>query len=62
MDWTATFTDFAVTVEPAHRRLLADPMTSGGLLAAVPAGRAEQAEGWVVGRLVAGPAGAIRVA
>jgi selenide,water dikinase len=41
--------------------LLADPMTSGGLLAAVPADRAATASGVVVGRLVAGRAGRITI-
>jgi hypothetical protein len=36
-------------------------MTSGGLLAAVPAGSESLARGVVVGRLVAGPAGSISV-
>ena len=36
-------------------------MTSGGLLAAVPADRAAEIDGWVVGRLEAGLAGTIRV-
>jgi hypothetical protein len=36
-------------------------MTSGGLLAAVPPAWAGEIDGWVVGRLVAGPAGSIRV-
>jgi hypothetical protein len=38
---------------------LADAMTSGGLLAAVP--RPQEMEGWVVGRLVEGEAGRIAV-
>jgi len=56
-EWAATFASFADAVPPARRRLLADPMTSGGLLAATPAAM----EGWTVGRVVAGPAGEIRV-
>jgi hypothetical protein len=36
-------------------------MTSGGLLAAVPAERAAEVDGWVVGRLTAGPADEISV-
>jgi selenide,water dikinase len=50
------FTTWGDVPEP-RRRLLTDPMTSGGLLAAVPG----TMEGWVVGRLVAGPPGAINV-
>jgi selenide,water dikinase len=50
-----TFTSFAGS--EAQRWLMCDAMTSGGLLAAVPGSM----PGWVVGRLVEGPAGAIRV-
>src|SRR3954466_10395945 len=46
-------------VEESLRRLACDAMTSGGLLAALPASAAM--EGWVVGRLVAGSAGSVRV-
>jgi selenide,water dikinase len=56
-DWAATFTTFDDAVPEDRRRLVADPMTSGGLLAAVPA----EMEGWVVGRVVDGPPGTIRV-
>jgi selenide, water dikinase len=52
------FTAFAAGVPAARRRLLADAMTSGGLLAAVPGGMAAGVE---VGRLVEGPAGTISV-
>jgi selenide,water dikinase len=48
-------------VEPARARLLCDAMTSGGLLAAVPAEAAREVGGWVVGRLVEGQAGRIVV-
>jgi selenide, water dikinase len=51
-----TFTEWAGVEEP-RRRLLTDAMTSGGLLAAVPA----EMPGWVVGRLVAGEPGTIVV-
>jgi len=44
-------------IPEARRRLLTDAMTSGGLLAAVPA----EMEGWAVGRLVAGEPGTIVV-
>ena len=56
-----TFTRWADDVPEARRRLATDAMTSGGLLAAVPAERAREIDGWVVGRLEAGPAGTIRV-
>jgi selenide,water dikinase len=49
-------------VPEERRRLACDAMTSGGLLAAVPPQRAGEIDGWVVGRLAAGPAGAISVA
>jgi selenide,water dikinase len=44
-----------------RRRLVCDAMTSGGLLAAVGPSRAGEIDGWVVGRLREGPAGAISV-
>ena len=56
-----TFAGFDDAVEPARRRLLVDPMTSGGLLVAVPAERADAAGGVAVGRLIGGPAGSISV-
>jgi selenide,water dikinase len=53
-----SFTSWGSVDEPL-RRLACDAMTSGGLLAAVPPGAAM--DGWVVGRLVDGEAGAISV-
>jgi selenide, water dikinase len=53
-----TFTSWGDVAEPL-RRLACDAMTSGGLLAALPASAAM--DGWVVGRLVSGAAGSIRV-
>jgi selenide,water dikinase len=53
------FTRWADRVSEPRRRLLADAMTSGGLLAAVPHPR--EMEGWVVGRLVEGEPGRIVV-
>ena len=53
-----TFTTFADGVRDARRWLVCDAMTSGGLLAAVPE---RMDEGWVVGRLVEGEPGTIRV-
>src|SRR4051794_2554312 len=52
-----SFASFDAGVGDPRRRLLTDAMTSGGLLAAVPA----PMEGWAVGRLVAGEPGTIRV-
>ncbi|HEY2160843.1 MAG TPA: selenide, water dikinase SelD [Solirubrobacteraceae bacterium] len=55
------FTTFAEGVPEARRWLVCDPMTSGGLLAALPRERAVRVPGAVIGRLVEGPAGAIEV-
>jgi selenide,water dikinase len=55
------FTTFAPAVAEARRWLVCDAMTSGGLLAALPAERACDVPGALVGRLVAGPAGTIAV-
>jgi selenide,water dikinase len=56
------YTTWADGVEEPRRRLACDAMTSGGLLAAVAPERAGGLDGWVVGRLVDGEAGALRVA
>jgi selenide,water dikinase len=56
-----TFTSFAAEVQEPRRRLCCDAMTSGGLLAAVAPERAGEIDGWVVGRLVPGEPGTIRV-
>ena len=53
------FATWAGEVPPERRALLTDAMTSGGLLAAVPAGAAMA--GTRIGRLVAGEAGRIAV-
>jgi selenide,water dikinase len=53
------FTAWSDGVSETRRRLLADAMTSGGLLAAVP--DAAEMGGWAIGRLVAGEAGRIQV-
>jgi len=55
------FTSFESTVEHARRRLICDPMTSGGLLIALPAERAGEIDGVLIGELTDGPAGDIRV-
>jgi selenide, water dikinase len=57
----ATFTSIDPAVPAPTRRLLTDPMTSGGLLVALPAERAAEVPGPVIGRLVDGPAGTIAV-
>ena len=54
-----TFTAWADDVPDVRRRLVCDAMTSGGLLAAVPADA--EMEGWAVGRLTAGEPGTIAV-
>ncbi|MEA2331914.1 MAG: selenide, water dikinase [Thermoleophilaceae bacterium] len=56
-----TFTAFAESVEEWRRRLVTDAQTSGGLLAAVPAGAGPSMPGTVIGRLVAGPPGTVAV-
>jgi selenide, water dikinase len=60
-EWAETFTSFDEAVDEVTRRLAADAMTSGGLLAAVDPQRAGELPGVVVGRLVDGPPGTIRV-
>jgi selenide,water dikinase len=54
----ASFATFGDGVSEAHRWLLCDAMTSGGLLAATPNA---MDEGWIVGRLVEGEPGTIRI-
>jgi selenide, water dikinase len=61
LEYAAGFTAFDTSVGEALQRLLADPMTSGGLLVAVGAGRAENVDGAVIGRLTDGEPGAISV-
>jgi selenide, water dikinase len=57
----AAFTTIADDVTEGRARLLCDATTSGGLLVAVPADRAARIPGAVVGQLVAGEPGMIRV-
>ncbi len=59
--WAEGFTEYADGVAPWRRRLVTDATTSGGLLAALPAERAGQLPGAVVGRLRDGPPGNIHV-
>jgi selenide,water dikinase len=56
-----TFTRFDDEVAGWRRRLVCDATTSGGLLVAVDPSRAGEIPGAVVGRLIEGDAGAIRV-
>ena len=55
------FSVFAAEVEEWRRRLVTDATTSGGLLVALAAERAGDVPGTLVGRLVGGTPGAIRV-
>jgi len=59
--WAEGFAAFDDAVPAWRRRLVCDATTSGGLLAALPPDAAERMPGAVVGRLVPGPAGTIRV-
>jgi selenide,water dikinase len=61
-DWAETFAAIDPAVPAWRARLIVDATTSGGLLAAVPAEQADAIpQGTVIGRLVAGAAGTIRV-
>jgi selenide, water dikinase len=55
------FTSFDAAVPEARRWLVTDAMTSGGLLAAIPADATDSMPGWRVGQLIEGPAGSISV-
>jgi selenide,water dikinase len=55
------FAQFAADVPEARRWLVCDAMTSGGLLAAVPAGGTASVPGAVIGRLFEGPPETISV-
>ncbi len=55
------FASLAPQLDPGRRRLVTDPMTSGGLLVALDPERADEVPGSVVGRLVEGRAGKISV-
>jgi selenide,water dikinase len=55
------FSSFAESVDPARRWLVCDAMTSGGLLVSLPEAAADSLSGTVIGRLLDGPAGTIRV-
>jgi selenide,water dikinase len=59
--YAESFSTFATSVPEARRWLLCDAMTSGGLLAAIPAQRGDGLPGSVIGRLTDGPAGTIAV-
>jgi selenide,water dikinase len=59
--YAESFATFAPGVSEAHRRLVCDPATSGGLLVSLPAARAGEVDGAVVGRMLDGEPGAISV-
>lgn len=59
--YAEAFTAFHPGVDERRRRLLCDPVTSGGLLVAVTAERAGEVPGPVIGRMAEGAAGAILV-
>ncbi|HEY3772452.1 MAG TPA: selenide, water dikinase SelD [Solirubrobacteraceae bacterium] len=59
LEYASTFTRFAPEVSVARRRLACDPTTSGGLLVAVAADRANEIDGVVIGRLREGVPGEI---
>jgi selenide,water dikinase len=60
-EWAQSFATFAAPIPAWQRWLLADPTTSGGLLAALAPERAEEVPGAIVGWLRDGPAGTISV-
>ena len=60
-EWADSFATYDADVPEAQRRLVCDAMTSGGLLVALPAERADALEATVVGRLIAGEPGEIQV-
>ena len=55
------FATFEAGVDEVRRRLVTDAMTSGGLLVALDAARAGELPGVMIGRLVEGEPGTIRV-
>ena len=59
--WAETFATFDADVPEPRRRLACDAMTSGGLLIALPPGRADELGGAVLGRLVDGEPGRVAV-
>jgi selenide,water dikinase len=56
-----SFASFAADVTESSRRLSCDPTTSGGLLVSVPAARASELSGTVIGRMLDGEPGEISV-
>ena len=60
-EYAEGFSTYDPDVPGWRRQLVCDATTSGGLLVALPAERASALPGPVIGRLVAGPRGTIRV-
>jgi selenide,water dikinase len=60
-DWAKGYARFGSEVMAWQRWLLSDATTSGGLVLAVPAGRQNEVDGAVIGRVRDGPAGTIQV-
>ncbi|HWH09978.1 MAG TPA: selenide, water dikinase SelD [Solirubrobacteraceae bacterium] len=60
-EYAETFTEWSAGLAESRRRLVCDATTSGGLLVAVAADRADGIPGTVVGQLVDGRPGAIHV-
>jgi selenide,water dikinase len=60
-EYAAGFASFGADVDPWRARLVCDATTSGGLLVAIDPSRAGDVPGAVVGELVAGAPGAIRI-
>jgi selenide, water dikinase len=58
-DYAEEFTAYGDGVSEAHRRLVSDPATSGGLLVSVAPDQAGAIDGTVIGRMVEGEPGAI---
>jgi selenide, water dikinase len=59
--WSERFTTFDAGVADSRHWLLCDATTSGGLVVALPRAAAGDVSGPVIGRVVNGPAGTIRV-
>ena len=59
--YAEAFASFDARVDEVRRRLVTDAMTSGGLLVAVDPARADDLPGAVIGRLLDGEPGTIRV-
>jgi selenide,water dikinase len=61
LEYAETFSAFGPDVEESRRRLVSDPATSGGLLIALAPERAGEVDGTLIGWVVEGETGAIRL-